>query len=88
MKGNFKDVKGLERVIVERYMRNIGDKIEEIMLQMEPDNLDKFPDRFREELNKYSFIDTEHLLSQIDFKGSTSKSISDSIKKTLIAGLA
>jgi len=86
MKGDFRDVSGLERVIVERYMRNIGDKIEEMMLQMEPENLDKFPDRFREELNKYSFIDTEHLLSQINFKGSTSKSISDSIKKTLIAG--
>ena len=33
---------GLEKVIVERYMRKIGDRIEEMILQVEPENLDKF----------------------------------------------
>ena len=85
MKGEFKNILGLEKVIVERYMRKIGDRIEEMILQVEPENLDKFPEKFKEELKKYSFVDTEHLLSQINFKELTSDSISESIKKTLIA---
>ena len=81
MKGDFKNMPGLEKVIVERYMRKIGDRIEEMILQVEPENLDKFPDKFKEELRKYSFIDPDYLLSQINFKEITSESISETIKK-------
>ena len=68
MKGDFKNMPGLEKVIVERYMRKIGDRIEEMILQVEPENLDKFPEKFKEELKKYSFVDPDYLLSQINFK--------------------
>ena len=86
MKGDFKNMPGLEKVIVERYMRKIGYRIEEMILQVEPENLDKFPEKFKEELKKYSFVDPDYLLSQINFKELTSESISETIKKTLITG--
>ena len=86
MKGQFKNMPGLEKVIVERYMRKIGDRIEEMMLQVEPENLNQFPEKFRAELKKYSFVDTNHLLSQMNFKELTTEGISESINKTLIAG--
>lgn len=86
IKGQIKDFAELERVLVKRYLRDIGDKLEEFLLMTRPDDLKRFSHKFNDEIKKYGYVDQNLLSKELNSKKITLKAFSNLLSDTMTLG--
>tara|TARA_A100001015_G_C14917962_1_gene683116 strand:- start:333 stop:1211 length:879 start_codon:yes stop_codon:yes gene_type:complete len=83
---NICDFERLEKVLVGRYLRRIGDQLEDLLLQTNPEQLDKFGIKLEEEFRKYGEIDKNHLINELKLDNLSNKTFINIFRDALVAG--